>query len=82
MTMLKKSGGKSIGIYAPKNKAKVQQFLLDDRVNYVCPTNYKENSYLDKIVKLIIKTTCLVSELSNLEEKQTAEAESKLLNKE
>ena len=82
MTMLKKSGGKSIGIYTPKNKSQVQQFLLDDRINYVCPANYKENSYLDRIVKLIIKSTCLVSELSVLEEKQTAVAEAKLLNKE
>ena len=82
MTMLKKSGGKSIGIYTPKNKLQVQQFLLDDRINYVCPANYKENSYLDRIVKLIIKSTCLVSELSELEEKQTAVAEAKLLNKE
>ena len=81
MTMLKKSGGKSIGIYTPKNKSQVQQFLVDDRINYICPANYKENSYLDRIVKLIIKTTCLVSELSHLEEKQTALAETKLLNK-
>ena len=69
-------------IYTPKNKTQVQQFLLDDRINYVCPANYKENSYLDRIVKLIIKSTCLVSELSELEEKQTAVAEAKLLNKE
>lgn len=81
MTMLKKSGGKSIGIYTQKNKEQVQQFLIDDRINYICPANYKEHSYLDKIVKLIIKTSCLVSELSELEEKQTAQAENKLLNK-
>ena len=81
MTMLKKSGGKSIGIYAPKNKAKVQQFLLDDRINYICPANYKENSALDKTVKLIIKSQVISHELIDLSEKQTLEAESKLLNK-
>lgn len=80
MTMLKKQGGKSIGIYVPKNKEKVQQFLVDDRVNYVCPANYKENSYLDRTVKLIIKSLCLLSELDALEEKQTQEAEIKLQN--
>lgn len=79
MTMLKKQGGKSIGIYGPKDKQKVQQFLIDDRINYVCPANYKENSYLDRTVKLIIKTACLVSELEALEEKQTTQAEEKLL---
>ncbi len=78
MTMLKKQGGKSIGIYSPGNKEKVQQFLVDGRINYVCPANYKENSYLDRTVKLIIKSACLVSELEALEEKQVTEAENKL----
>ena len=78
MTMLKKQGGKSIGIYVPKTKERVQQFLVDDRINYVCPANYKENSYLDKTVKLIIKSTCLIDELSALEEKQMHMAEEKL----
>lgn len=81
MTMLKKAGGKSIGIYTQKNKAQVQQFLIDDRINYICPANYKENSYLDRIIKLIIRALSLVSELEELEEKQTAEAENKLNNK-
>lgn len=80
MTMLKKQGGKSIGIYVTKDKEKVQQFLIDDRINYVCPANYKENSYLDRTVKLIIKSTCLISELAALEEKQTHQAENKLLS--
>ncbi len=78
MTMLKKQGGKSIGVYVNKHKERVQQFLVDDRVNYVCPANYKENSYLDKTVKLIIKSTCLISELAYLEEKQTIKAENDL----
>ncbi len=81
MTMLKKHGGKSIGIYSSGNKEKVQQFLVDDRINYVCPANYRENSYLDRTVKLIIKSACLVSELEALEEKQVTEAENKLGSK-
>lgn len=82
MTMLKKEGGKSIGIYTASNKERVQQFLVEDRINYVCPANYRENSYLDRTVKLIIKSTCLVSELQALEEKQTLKAEEKLSQKE
>ena len=78
MLMVKEQGGKSIGIYGSKNKEKVEQFLIEDRVNFVCPANYKENSYLDKTVKLIIKTTCLVSELSALEEKHVKQAENSL----
>ena len=82
MTMLKKEGGKSIGIYTSANKERVQQFLVEDRINYVCPANYRENSYLDRTVKLIIKSSCLVSELQALEEKQTLKAEEKLAQKE
>ena len=82
MTMLKKEGGKSIGIYTSANKERVQQFLVEDRINYVCPANYRENSYLDRTIKLIIKSTCLVSELQALEEKQTLKAEEKLSQKE
>lgn len=80
MTMLKKQGGKSIGIYTSKTKEQVQQFLIDNRINYICPANYKEGSYLDKTVKLIIKSTCLISELTALEEKQTKQATDKLNN--
>ena len=82
MTMLKKEGGKSIGIYAPTQKKRVQQFLIDDRINYIAPANYRENSYLDRTVKLIIKSACLVSELQALENKQTLKAEEKLSQKE
>ena len=82
MTMLKKEGGKSIGIYTASNKERVQQFLVEDRINYVCPANYRENSYLDRTVKLIIKSACLVSELQALENKQTLKAEEKLSQKE
>ena len=82
MAMLKKEGGKSIGIYIPKNKERVQQFLLDDRINYICPANYKENSALDKTVKLIIKSQVISHELIDLSEKQTQMAENTLNNNE
>ena len=82
MTMLKKEGGKSIGIYIPQNKERVQQFLLDDRINYICPANYKENSNLDKTVKLIIKSQIISHELIDLSEKQTQIAENTLNNNE
>lgn len=79
MTMLKKEGGKSIGIYIPENMERVQQFLLDDRINYICPANYRENSHLDKTVKLIIKSQIISHELLDLSEKQVQIAESTLV---
>ena len=80
MTMLKKQGGKSIGIYTPKTKDRVEQFLIEDRINYICPASYKENSNLDKTIKLIIKSYAIDYELNHLEEKQTEKAEEKLNN--
>ena len=50
-------------------------------VKFPCNINYrgyKENSYLDRTVKLIIRSVCLMAELAALEEKQTHLAEEKL----
>ena len=78
MTMLKKQGGKSIGIYTNKTKERVEQFLVEDRINYICQANYLENSRLDKTIKLIIKSYAIEYELKSLEDKQTEKAEEKL----
>ena len=78
MTMLKKAGGRSIGLYAKNQKEKVQQFLLDNRINFVCPADYTNNSYLDKTIKLIIKSIVLSTELKELEAKQVDKAEEAL----
>lgn len=77
MTLLKKQGGKSIGLYTNKTIDRVEQFLLDERINYMCRANYSENSELDKIIKLIIQSCALSSKLAMREEAQVKKAEEK-----
>lgn len=54
MKLVKQYGGHSIAIYNKKEKHKVEPLLRDDRVNFICESNYMENSKLETIVKQII----------------------------
>ena len=55
MTFVKKQGGVSIAVYPKGEKHKVTDLLLDDRVNYICPSDYQEGSELDSLIKCIIQ---------------------------
>lgn len=53
MKMMKSYGGKSIAVYQQLDD-KVKELLKKDRVDYIYPADYSENSGLDKTVKDII----------------------------
>lgn len=59
MKLVKSYGGYSIGVYNPetKDKSKVYQMLKDSRIEMFAPADYRENSELDELVKLIIDKT-------------------------
>ncbi len=73
MTLVKEKGGKSIAIYPKGKKDKVYPLFEEERVNYICKGDYRPNSDLDKIVKLIINQVHILDQLVN--------KESELLNK-
>lgn len=58
MRMLTHQGGYSVAVYDPKRDGrdldKVHRLLSDNRVNFVAPAEYSENSQLDIVVKGII----------------------------
>jgi phosphoserine phosphatase len=58
MKMLTYQGGHSIAVYdeqrGQKDLDKIHGLISDDRVNFVAPANYEENSQLDIIVKGIL----------------------------
>ena len=54
MVLVKQNGGSAIAIYGKKDSASIKSLLKGGRVNYACHANYKEDSDLDKTVKLII----------------------------
>jgi len=57
MKLVKQLGGYSIAVYNPnKNgkKAIATKLIKDNRVNFVCPANYKQNGEIYKVVKSIL----------------------------
>ena len=68
MKLVKAYGGQSIAVYNPKEGLKSAKTLLDeDRVNFVVPADYSENSRMETIVKSIIKKIQAVEELRSYE---------------
>lgn len=65
MKLTKAYGGKSIAVYNGEGKGRDTALALldNDRVNYVLPADYRENSKLDQAVKLIINKVKAVEEL-------------------
>ena len=53
MKMMKSYGGKAISVYQQLDE-KVKELLRKDRVDFIYPADYSENSGLDKTVKDII----------------------------
>ncbi len=57
MRLVKNFGGHSIAVYNPEEVASshnMQRLIRDNRVNHVCPANYKVGAPIDKLVKMII----------------------------
>lgn len=57
MRLVKNFGGHSIAVYNPDQKGarkEMSSLIRDNRVNYVCPADYAENSEIDTVVKAII----------------------------
>lgn len=70
MKLTKDHNGISIAVYTDKNKDMAKKLLLDERINYMVPADYRENSEIDKIVKKVIKKMALETELKNISYKQ------------
>lgn len=54
MKLVKDRGGKSIAVYKPGQKNKVESLLVDDRVDFLSEANYNEGGELHKIVKMVL----------------------------
>jgi hypothetical protein len=58
MKMMTYKGGHSIAVYDDKRTdrdlAKIHKLIADDRVDFVAPADYQENSQLDIIIKGIL----------------------------
>jgi hypothetical protein len=72
MKLVKENGGHSIGVYNEGEREKVESLLLYDRVDFLAPTDYTENSELDQIVKDIILKMVMLDSLKRKSKEQIA----------
>ena len=65
MKMTTYKGGHSIAVYDPKRDdssiKKIHRLISEDRVNFVAPADYTENSQLDIILKGILGRMALAA---------------------
>ena len=64
MKMMKAYGGVAIAVYQDNNRGKVEELLLGDRVDFIFPADYSENSQLNKTVHNIVKRMAINDELN------------------
>jgi phosphoserine phosphatase len=70
--MVKSQHGHSIAVYKPSThgaKGKAEKIMKDERVNFIAPANYSENSEMDTIVKRIIDKVATDGALKQLGKK-------------
>ena len=70
MRLVKDKNGKSIAVYPRGKKEKVADLLRHQRVNYIAPADYSENSELENIVKLQMEYIALQTKIEEKEKKQ------------
>ena len=66
MKLTKEGGGTSIAVYQNNNIKTAKTLKEDERINYIVPADYKENSPIDIIVKKKIESISLCNELKDL----------------
>ena len=70
MKLVKVNGGYSIAVYQKAKKDQANELLMNKRVNYISPANYKEGTELDRLIKQLIIEISLKDELVRLHLKQ------------
>ena len=72
MKIIKERGGNAIAVYRPKSKHRTNalKLLLDNRVNFALPADYRENSELDHVVKTILDKLAKERDLEVLKVKE------------
>lgn len=75
MKMMKAYGGQSIAVYTDANKEKVEQLLIEDRVDFIFPADYSKDSRLDKTMKNILRKIAIANDLYDENSRQLKDIE-------
>lgn len=70
MKMMQAYGGTSIAVYPQGQKFKVEELLIKDRVNFIFPADYSENSELFDAMKSIIRKIAICDTLTEINQAQ------------
>lgn len=70
MKLVKVNGGFSIAVYQKRQKVKVDDLLKHQRVDFITPADYTEQSELDCIIKKIVDKIAIVSDLVAVNQRQ------------
>ena len=71
MRLVMKSGGYSIGVYQEQsNHNYLKDLIMNNRINYIVPADYSENSDIENVVKEIIESVKHTENLKALNRKQ------------
>ena len=72
MKIIKEKGGNAIAVYRPKSKHRKTaiKLLMDNRVNFALPADYREDSELDNVVKTILDKMATERDLDILKAKE------------
>ena len=73
MKMMKAYGGCAIAVYQDNNRAKVEELLRGDRVDFIFPADYRKGGRLDKTVHNLIKKMAISDELTKENARQLRE---------
>ncbi len=76
MKMMKAYGGQSIAVYNDNNKEKVEQLLIEDRVDFIFPADYSKDGALDKTMKNILRKIAIQNDLFDENARQIKAIES------
>jgi len=63
MKLVKANGGHSIAVYGKNNKKKSEELLVDKRVDFLTPADYRQGKDLETLVKRIVDRICVVQDL-------------------
>ena len=69
MKLVKANGGQSIAVFKKRKKSIAKQLLGEGRVDFIVEADYRENSELDDIVKLILDKMTVADQLVTMHRK-------------
>ena len=76
MKLVNVNGGHAIGVYDPDSgdRAKVQKMIRENRIKYYAPADYRDDSDLDRLIKIIIRKTAEDEKLEDWYNRNVKEA--------